>query len=194
MDTAGRYVQGQEMLRGNVNYVEEIEELRHQINMLKLGVGQPEIIQLSANIPPLNQPYEQRSFGNRSNGPRGPSGYWKCGETGHIQFNCPNTAAPIQNNNNNNRNRGSRNNSRGGYRGRNFDSNFRQNNNQFRCGKNQQQNNQQSSNNNDQQLTWRARDQQNIANIAVNRVQSTPPIKEYNIVPDVWNTHAHRSE
>src|ERR1044072_4868070 len=97
--------------------------------MLKLGVGQPEIIQPSASVPLLNQSYEQRSFNNRSNGPRGSPGCWKCGKMGHIQFNCPNATVPVQNNNNNNRNQGFRNNGRGGYRGRNFDPNYRRNNN-----------------------------------------------------------------
>ena len=54
MDIAVRYARGQEMLKGNINYVEEIEELKHQINMLKLGVDRPEIIQPSRAVPPLN--------------------------------------------------------------------------------------------------------------------------------------------
>src|ERR1044072_7552484 len=104
MDTAGRYVQGQEMLRGNINYVEEIKELKHQINMLKLDVNQPEIIQPSAYpIPPLNRLYESRS--QATNG----SGYerwlvqvecWNCSNNGHLSFNCP--SLPKRNNNNNN--------------------------------------------------------------------------------------------
>ena len=156
MDITIRYARGQEMLHGNINYVEEIEKLRHQINMLKLGVNQPEIIQPSARVLPLNQPYEQRPYANQLNGPRGLSGYWKCGKMGHIQFNCPNAAAPTTNNNQ--RNRSPRNNGRGGYQGRNYDPNYRRNNNQFRRGNNQQDQDQQNNNNrtsanNDQQLT-----------------------------------------
>ena len=84
MDTAVRYARGQEMLRGNINYVEEIEELKYQINMLKLGIGQPEIIQPSArSLSPLNRPYESRM--NEYKQPiRDPVKCWNCDDLGHF--------------------------------------------------------------------------------------------------------------
>ena len=93
------------MLRGNVNYIEEIEELKHQINMLKLDVGQPEIIQPSAcSISLLNQPYEQRTQPTEEpyyENWLAQTECWNCDKREHLSRNCRSRRS---NNNNTNSN------------------------------------------------------------------------------------------
>ena len=62
MDTAIRYSREQEMLKGNINYMEEIEDLKHQINMLKLDVDRLKIVwPVERFLPSLNCPYENQA-------------------------------------------------------------------------------------------------------------------------------------
>src|SRR5687767_637558 len=104
MMVAERCERGQELIKGSSeNYLNEIEELRHQINMLKLGVDKPEVVEISAADPPLNRPYNNNN--NRTNN-------WN--------NNRPNNWNNNNNNRSNNWNNNKQNNQNGNNNRRNF--------------------------------------------------------------------------
>src|SRR3989337_3961433 len=68
MESAEKIQRGRDLIKGSSeNYLTEIEDLRHQINMLKLGVNKPEIVEVSAAEPELNRPYNINNNSNSRN-------------------------------------------------------------------------------------------------------------------------------
>ena len=68
MESAEKIQRGRDLIKGSSeNYLAEIEDLRHQINMLKLEVNEPEIVEVSAAKPELNRPYNTNNNNNSRN-------------------------------------------------------------------------------------------------------------------------------
>jgi len=106
MEIAERIQRGQDLVKGSsVNYLEEMEELRHQINMLKLGVNEPEIVEISTAEPVLNRPYNTNNNQSSNNNNRN----WNNNRNNNNNNRNWNNN---RNNNNNNRNRNNDNNNR----------------------------------------------------------------------------------
>lgn len=198
MEVAERYVRGQELTKGNnANYLEEIEDLKHQVNMLKLGLERPEVIEVQAvgnPVPPLNKPllqtqtYPQQFVQNPQ---------YTQGQQGWNNQRNQNSNAR-RNNNNNNR---QRNRSRTQWDGQK-EQLYREGK-CFRCQgyghiarncPNQRNNDQGNANIRNNQGNNR-RNNQDQGQPQVNNLDlhllSTPPQKPYDIVPDVWNAPAH---
>ena len=110
MEIAIRYCRGQKLITRNVNYIEEIEDLRHQINLLKLGLSPDPV---NAITLPLNRPYENQ----RIQTPSANTAFrcFNCNGVGHMKRDCPNPPkrGSNQNDNNNNRNPNNNNGNRG---------------------------------------------------------------------------------
>jgi hypothetical protein len=164
MKIATRYARAQEMLKSNVHYIKEIEDLCHQINMLKLGINTLSVTP-AQSTPLLNHPYEecqpkpQNNFfqnpprNNRNNNNQwwdGPQ-CWNCLQYGHIAQSC---LYPCNNHR------------------RNLVNSQWLNNNQW-CNNNNN-NNQRRQNN----------PPNNVGNWKINTL-SIPSIREYDIVPDI---------
>src|SRR3989337_1010368 len=100
---------------------------------------------------------------------------FRCDNFGHMARNCRSRSNNQNNNQNNNSNRNNN---------PNRNNNSNQNNN-FNNNRNNGQNNKNNRQN--------SPNRRNVNNIEVPEVQalSSPPIRNYDIVPDVWNQHAH---
>src|SRR3989337_2606010 len=249
MESATKISAGYEIADGvkkEANLVEQVEDLKNQINNIMLAnvlaTSEPTINNLTPRnqqIPPLNRPYEQpqqtqwqqpqwqqpqwqqprqQNRNNNRNNNRSQVQCFGCKGYGHYRRDCPNNQQnwqqnPPNNNNNNQNNRpnnggqnGQRNSrpNNGGWRNNN-NSNNRNNqndNNPFRNINNVQQPFQQTAppyqfqsqpfQNPPQQPPQQNQYPQNyhVNNVEVQAI-STPPVKPYNIVPDIWNHPAN---
>src|ERR1043165_4185135 len=189
MEYALRVSAGHELMKNsNINLLDEVEELRAQINLLKLGVNphdlsrnDPEInytTPLSMPIPILNQPYQnqpQQSSSNNRN------------QNNNQNRNQNHNQNRNNNWNNNNRNRNNRNRNVNCFICGQLGHGFRNCNNGQRIQQFFNQGNNQNNDNNNNQN--RSNNPFEVNNLMVNGL-STPPIKAYDIVPDVWNQPA----